>query len=238
MKRAHLRAVEMLKPLAAEFDMTPARFDVMYVLRMFGGVTNQSRLWQFLGVSRKTMSKMVKGMEEKGLVWRRVDPDNARERDVIMTKYGIEQFFAAAKRFLRGDELRDMLDGAMEDGREFVAHAADVARYVAEVLGDTARHLIGVETPDEATNAVRDEYDADAMGRVERFEHIRPPPPARSAEEEDGEDGEGDEALRTGAVAPQPRTQGLFPTTDQFQAEMKALLAEVLGHDDSPPREA
>ncbi|MBX3188512.1 MAG: MarR family transcriptional regulator [Labilithrix sp.] len=176
LKRAHLRVVEAMKGLVQEFHMTPARFDVMFVLRRHGGAACQSDLWKELGVSRGTICKMVKGMEEKGLVWRRPDRDNPRLRDVIMTEFGLDCFLEAANRFLHGDELRKLFDGIHEQGRAFVADAAEIAKYIAHMFWDTAEHDYDVDEPDEAAMARDERLDAEMVSHVERLETHRPPP--------------------------------------------------------------
>ena len=63
LKRAHLRAVETHKPLAAKFGLTPARFDVLAVIRDRGGVCRQSDVWTRLGVSGVTISRMLRALD-------------------------------------------------------------------------------------------------------------------------------------------------------------------------------
>jgi DNA-binding MarR family transcriptional regulator len=71
LKRGHWVAVrcgkEMLEPYAS-FGVTPARFDLMYALQGTG--MRQSALQRVLGVARSTVSRMLRSMEQRGLVER------------------------------------------------------------------------------------------------------------------------------------------------------------------------
>lgn len=70
LKRAHWASIKLLKPLAAKFDLTPARFDLLYCALKMRGTAYQSTLARKLGVSKTTVCKMLGAMEEAGLVVR------------------------------------------------------------------------------------------------------------------------------------------------------------------------
>ena len=70
-KRAHLQAVALAKKKLRKWKLSPARFDVLYVVqqgRAYGVL--QSRIWDTLGLHRSTISKMCKRLEELGFIKR------------------------------------------------------------------------------------------------------------------------------------------------------------------------
>jgi DNA-binding MarR family transcriptional regulator len=90
-KRAHHATLKLLRPIAARNGLTPARFDLLYVLHAKSGEVEpyQFRIAKFLGLCRSTICKMVGAMEKLGLVER--SPEylfDHRRRRVRLTRYG------------------------------------------------------------------------------------------------------------------------------------------------------
>ena len=70
-KRVHLQAVALAKKKLRKWKLSPARFDVLYVVqqgRAYGVL--QSRIWDTLGLHKSTISKMCKRLEELGFIKR------------------------------------------------------------------------------------------------------------------------------------------------------------------------
>lgn len=164
-KRAHIRAVEFHKPFAAEFGLTPARFDAMYVIRAKGGVCRQHEIWEALGLSPSTICKMLKSMEILGLIWREPDEDDHRHRVVRLTKYGFLKIVAAIKVFIRTDMLRSFYDSIDAKGREFVTSLRIAAQRAARALFDSSTLAYRPDAPGVHEHA---ELDAD-HDRVARY---------------------------------------------------------------------
>jgi len=107
LKRAHLRAVEFAKPMAALFGLTPARFDVLYAIKESSGyVLTQRQIGEALGLAPATISKIVERMEACGLVRRATPSHDRRAKCVMMTSRGVDAIGAAMHAFLRLDLLR------------------------------------------------------------------------------------------------------------------------------------
>ena len=88
-KRAHLVGQRLLQRFAAEAELTPARFDLMFVLqRSCGRAPFQSYVATWLGVSRATVCKMVRRMREAGMLEISVDPQDRRRRRITLTPFG------------------------------------------------------------------------------------------------------------------------------------------------------
>lgn len=68
LKRVYWSGHERLRRWLARFDLTPARLEVLRLVLI--GYKTQSGLRRALGIARSTMSRMLKGMEARGLVTR------------------------------------------------------------------------------------------------------------------------------------------------------------------------
>jgi DNA-binding MarR family transcriptional regulator len=92
LKRTFLQAMHKVQvPMMDRVALTPARFDLMFVLQRLRGDAGMSqstiRLW--LGVSRQAVWKMVNVLEELGFVRRkRPNPRIPRRVYVLLTKVG------------------------------------------------------------------------------------------------------------------------------------------------------
>jgi DNA-binding MarR family transcriptional regulator len=97
-KRVHLRTVELLKPLAAMFKLTPARFDMLYALwtRWKKHLhTTQRDLQAILGVCAATVSRMAQSLEKLGLITREEFSMDRRKVLVGFTRKGLARFESA-----------------------------------------------------------------------------------------------------------------------------------------------
>ena len=87
-KRAHHATLRITRPILAEYGLTPARLDLLQVLRcrelayiqLF-----QTGIRRILGVSAPTVCRMLQALERLGLVTRRRDSRDLRQRRVSLT---------------------------------------------------------------------------------------------------------------------------------------------------------
>jgi DNA-binding MarR family transcriptional regulator len=90
LKRAFHGTLRMARPMLTSLGITAARFDMLYALmkgsRAFG--TCQSKLARKLGVTRPTVSRMVRSLEARGLVSRERSRIDRRQIDVRLTDAG------------------------------------------------------------------------------------------------------------------------------------------------------
>src|SRR5678815_1773762 len=73
MKRAHLGAERLGRNALKEFELTPARFDLLNTIvdcEASGGLMTQAELWKRLGVVRSAVCEMVKELVEKKILTR------------------------------------------------------------------------------------------------------------------------------------------------------------------------
>ena len=77
-KRAFLRTVHFGRKVLEPFGLTPARFDLLFLLwrREY---RYQSELWRILGLHPSTVSKMLKRLQFIEFVYCDIDPDDERK---------------------------------------------------------------------------------------------------------------------------------------------------------------
>lgn len=172
-KRGHIRAVVAHKEMLRNFEITPARFDALYVIRWRGGSCYQSEIWQDLDLHPSTISRMLKSMEQRGLVARERffgKFDDARQVIVTLTRKGFDTIVKTIKAFLRDDELRAFYNRMHDEGVAHIKKAIGVVRNIAGWLYDYATHPYSADRPDVAAG---ERYDAIVKREVEKQEFRR-----------------------------------------------------------------
>jgi DNA-binding MarR family transcriptional regulator len=173
LKRGHLKAVQFHKTLTKQFNLTPARFDAMYVLRINGGACKQRVIWETLGLSASTICKMLRSMEDVGLVWRETNEEDKRARVVHLTKFGLACVVAAMKLFLRVDALRNFYDAMHPDGRDFIKMCAGWVERIARKLWDWSTLSYALDAPLPHEYAALDAANAEVEARIVEHEKRR-----------------------------------------------------------------
>ena len=144
LKRAHHATLSLLRPLAARNDLTPARFDLLYVLHRKGGSVEpyQFRIAQVLGLSRSTICKLVKAMEKAGLVERsREIIFDHRRRRVRLTRYGRR----CVRRVLKAIRLREIDRPLLESVSFWKCNTGkERTDFIVDLIGRMRRVLIGL----------------------------------------------------------------------------------------------
>jgi DNA-binding MarR family transcriptional regulator len=110
MKRAYQRTLWKAAPLVHPFGLTPARYDVMFLLFTHDALVpcqpetmriTQTHLWKTLGVSRETVRRMLVGLEKLGFI-ERFPPtekwEDRRTKIVRLTELGRRAVRHATKR--------------------------------------------------------------------------------------------------------------------------------------------
>lgn len=104
-KRAFHAILRVNRPLLAKSGITPARFDLLFTIRRTGGgrvELAQSSIRRALGVTRPTVSRMVRSLEELGLVTRHPYYDDTRTRLVRLTKAGKKVLGRVLRKLIHG----------------------------------------------------------------------------------------------------------------------------------------
>jgi DNA-binding MarR family transcriptional regulator len=87
LRRAHQISAAVFEDECRSVALTPAQFGVLTVLRASPGL-DQSRLARALGFDKVTVLRVLRGLEERGLVQRSPAPDSRRNLAVQLTREG------------------------------------------------------------------------------------------------------------------------------------------------------
>ncbi|MDO9280171.1 MAG: MarR family transcriptional regulator [Polaromonas sp.] len=87
LRRAHQISAAVFEDECRSVGLTPAQFGVLTVLRASPGL-DQSRLARALGFDKVTVLRVLRGLEERGLVERSPAPESRRNLAVVLTPAG------------------------------------------------------------------------------------------------------------------------------------------------------
>lgn len=88
LRRAHQISVSIFESACSDLGITPGQYAVLTVLRA-DCTLDQSSVARAIGLDKVTVSLLLKGLEARGLVDRRVQPDNRRKRLLTVTAEGL-----------------------------------------------------------------------------------------------------------------------------------------------------
>jgi DNA-binding MarR family transcriptional regulator len=115
LKRAFHGTLRIARPMLTSLGLTAARFDLLYALMESGHAVSkyQSRPRKTLGVSRPTVSRMLKSLEERGLVSRERSRRDRRQLDVRLTDSGRTLIRRAHRHLTKSGWARLAVDSAL-----------------------------------------------------------------------------------------------------------------------------
>jgi DNA-binding MarR family transcriptional regulator len=113
LKRAHHGTLRVTRDVLARMGLTAARFDMLYAIKQRSRAMLQSALGRILGVCRATVSRMLKSLEELGLVLRKDDPHDRRQRVVTLTTLGRWRIAYAHRHITRRGWAQLAVDSAL-----------------------------------------------------------------------------------------------------------------------------
>jgi DNA-binding MarR family transcriptional regulator len=137
--RLHSAAIHLLRNVRAsdvETGVSPARLSVLSVL-VFGGERTMTELAAAEQVRLPTMSSLVRGLEEDGLVRREPDPDDRRAVRVRATARGKRILQRGRER--RIDNLVALLSPLRPDELRTLARAAEILERAVSGRGPAPR---------------------------------------------------------------------------------------------------
>jgi DNA-binding MarR family transcriptional regulator len=184
LKRAHHASLRISRVLL-QGEITPARFDLLRLVERHddeAGVA-QSDLARLLGVSGAVVSRMVSSLVHLGLLWRTVDEEDRRRRNVWITPEGSDLVRRLVHDIVAGGADALAIDCALTGGEAHPPRRCDTERArLMRGLNDL-RHGFR----DGATLETRDWASGSEMG-LEAFPgwmyrsgdagHLRGPPPS------------------------------------------------------------
>jgi len=113
LKRAYHGVLRITRwPLACH-GLTAARFDLMQVLTLHPNGWWQSKLRRKLGVSATTVSRMVRSLEQLGLLRRKRDQDEKRQLLLTLTRLGRRTIRIAYDSFVERKAAQLAVDSAL-----------------------------------------------------------------------------------------------------------------------------
>jgi DNA-binding MarR family transcriptional regulator len=124
--RLHSAAIHLLRNVRAsdvETGLSPARLSVLSVL-VFGGASTPSELAAAEQVRLPTISALVRGLEEDGLVRRAPDPDDRRAVRLSATAKGRRILQRGRERRL--DNLEELLEPLSREELRTLAEASEI----------------------------------------------------------------------------------------------------------------
>ena len=87
LRRAHQISASIFESACANVDLTQAQYGALTVLASAPGI-DQSRLARGLAFDKVTVLRVLRGLEERGLVTRAMSPTNRRQMVVHLTPAG------------------------------------------------------------------------------------------------------------------------------------------------------
>jgi DNA-binding MarR family transcriptional regulator len=143
--------VETFRPIAGMYGLTPARFDLLHVLRQRFGEATQATVRHILGVSATTVSRMVQALERLGFLKRLRHWRDRRTKSLWLTREGRERVDA----ILDGLVTTGHFDLAFQGCFEWPARGAErtvrilfkAVRHLARKLDDRSSHFHPGEPP-------------------------------------------------------------------------------------------
>jgi DNA-binding MarR family transcriptional regulator len=143
LKRAHHRVLAFGKSVLRKFGLTPARFDLLFVVyarwefrkRVYDAPA-QTDLCRALGVTAATVSRMVGRLEKLGIVTRFGSRVDRRTKQVALTEEGLELFRDAVDEILGEDVVARAYRRALREPSP--AELTDCVKRLAKAFGDTS----------------------------------------------------------------------------------------------------
>ena len=143
-KQLFLGTIRMMSEWLRGFGLTPARFNMLVAIATPRRGISQRMLRSILGVSAPTVSRMLRSLEDLGLVVRTPHPRNRRHRWISVTSDGSDRLRAAMDRFVATGEVHfhreEMLNPAPGDhaaGEAAIRSFDDYLTRARAWLGDT-----------------------------------------------------------------------------------------------------
>ena len=152
LKRAHLRAVALVRAWHPGSPITAARFDILYAIQERHACW-QSSIHRALGLSGATISRALKRLEELGLIVRNSVMSDRRRKSVALTRAGLAEFNRVLSEKLGRGLLHMAYERALGPHTDatwlYLDDSYRAVRAIARYFGDTAEYPYPTNHPDD-----------------------------------------------------------------------------------------
>jgi DNA-binding MarR family transcriptional regulator len=151
-KRAFHSCLRIARQGLEGFGLTPARFDMLTaVTRCETLGCTQRQLRTALGVSGATVSRMLRSLEQLGLVVRTRVLTDRRQRLIRLTEQGVARLRKARRRLVRSGAIQLAVDCALTDNRPYdegrCLHEMDLAETILDRIRRAFRDVATLYYP-------------------------------------------------------------------------------------------
>ena len=141
LKRAYHGSLRVTRRALARLGLTAARFDLLYILDKVGaGGMAQREMQRALGVAAPTVSRMLRSLEELGLVEREAMIDDYRRNWLDLTEEGRRRVRRAARLIIHTGWVQLAVDSALCPSRWHSETACHLARVACDRTLGRFRH--------------------------------------------------------------------------------------------------
>jgi DNA-binding MarR family transcriptional regulator len=145
-KRAFQSCLRITRPWISRLGLTAARFDMLTAIGRFPLGPFQRDLRAMLGVTAPTISRMLRSLEDLGLIKRRRAIGDRRLLHVTLTTAGISRLRRATAAFIGSGAAQLAVDCALTDGQAHdearcmiqMDRAESILRRIRETFRDVA----------------------------------------------------------------------------------------------------
>lgn len=113
LKRAYYGTLRVTRRSLTRIGLTAARFDLLYILEKAGGQMPQREIQRALGVAGSTVSRMLRSLEDLGLVLREIMLEDHRCTWVELTDAGRRSVLAAARLLIHTRRVKTAVESAL-----------------------------------------------------------------------------------------------------------------------------
>ena len=152
-KRAFHACLRIARQGLEGLGLTPARFDMLTAIggtpRWFGCTQRDLRVT--LGVSGATVSRMLRSLEQLGLVVRTRGLTDRRQRSIRLTEQGVARLRKATRRLMRSGAIQLAVDCALTENRPHdegrCLHEMDLAETILDRIRRAFRDVATLYYP-------------------------------------------------------------------------------------------
>jgi DNA-binding MarR family transcriptional regulator len=138
-KRAFHGCLRITRPWLSALGLTAARFDMLTAIARFPVGPFQRDLRSMLGVTAPTISRMLRSLEDLGLIRRRRGDVDRRLLHIMLTQSGLSLLRRATDAFIGSGAAQLAVDCALTSGRSHDESLCFIEMNAAEWLLDRIR---------------------------------------------------------------------------------------------------